>query len=129
MNIETFTQYQEEASFDLPKKWLNQSVFIYRLQGEELEFVEEKSATDGTLRFKPAAGRFLLLDDSLEFFEEEANWLQQEIEDMERIQALEAQKAAKFRKILLLIGGAVCAVIIGGVVFAILSYRKRKHDE
>ena len=126
MNVETFTDYQEEVSFDLPKKWLNQSVFIYRLQGEALEFVEEKSATDGTLRFKPAAGRFLLLDDSLEFFEEEANWLQQEIEDMERIQALEAQKAAKFRKILLLIGGAICAVIIGGIVYAILARRRDK---
>ncbi len=129
MNIETFTQYQEEASFDLPKKWLNQNVFIYRLQGEELEFVEEKSAADGALHFKPAAGRYLLLDDSLDFFDEEANWLKKEIEDMERIQALEAQKAAKFRKILLLIGGAVCAVIIAGVVYAILSYRKRKHGE
>ena len=126
MNIETFTQYQEKSSLDLPENWSTQNVFVYLLQDDQLEFIEEATMTNGTLRIKPAAGRYLLLDNPLEFFVEEADWHQKEIEDMDRIHSLEAQKTANFRRTLILIGCGVLAVIVGFIVYAIISRRKKR---
>ena len=129
LTIETFTQYQEEISFDLPESWFNRSVFIYRAEGEELSFVAEKSAADGTLRIVPAEGRYLLLDEPVESFAEQAEWVQREIAELERIEKLERQKSAQLKKTLLLIGGALAAALVGGAVFAVLRLRKKKPDK
>ena len=126
MNIETFTRYQEEAAFDLPESWIGKRVFLYRVQDGEFVFWAEKEAENGAFRIQPASGRYLMLDEPLESFAEQADWMQREIADQERIRVKEDQKRAKTQKSLVIIGGSFFAVVVIGAVLAIVIYRKRK---
>ena len=126
MTIETFTRYQEEVSLDLPEIWFNKTVFVYRLQGNELALFTERMATDGTLWIQPAEGRYLLLDESVESFAEQADWIQKELAEEQRLQEKEARQRAKMKKTFILLGCAVFAVIAVSAVIAIILQRKRK---
>ena len=125
MNIETITQYQEEAAFDFPEGWSGNQLFLYREQDEKLTFWAEKTAANGTFEIQPVSGRYLILDDSLESFAEQADWARQEIADQERIQAQDNAKQAKMKKTLIIISGSVFIVIAIGIVWTVI-YRKKK---
>lgn len=126
MDIEIFTQYQEEVALDLPESWLGKDVFLYRAQDEELVFWAEKTAADGAIHIQPASGRYLMLDEPLESFAKQAEWEQKEIADSLRIQALEEQRHAKMKRTLIMIGCSAIAAVAAGAVGAILYLRKRK---
>ena len=125
MNIETYTQYQEEASLDLPETWLNKDVFVYRVQEDDLEFRAEKAATDGSIQMQPAPGRFLLLDKPIESFAEEAEWEQKKAAELKQLRELEELQHAKTARTLLIIGCVTAFLILAGIAAAIILRRKK----
>ena len=110
----------------MPESWIGKRVFLYRVQDGEFVFWAEKEAENGAFRIQPASGRYLMLDEPLESFAEQADWMQREIADQERIRVKEDQKRAKTQKSLVIIGGSFFAVVVIGAVLAIVIYRKRK---
>ena len=123
MDVECYTQYQEETETVLPESWLSQSIFIYREENGSLTLYAEKTAADGALRLEPVSGRYLLLDEPLEAFAEHAAFIQKEMADRQQERALKEQRSAKVRT-LLTVGG--CLVLAGSAVAGILVLRKKK---
>ena len=126
MNIETFTEYQEETAIGLPAKWFNKNTFVYRAQDDTLRFIEKKPSVNGALRLVPTEGRYLLLDDSLETYSEKGDWLQREIAENRRIYELENQKRAKMESLLFIAGGGLFAALLVGTVVVLILRRKKK---
>jgi len=126
MNIETFTEYQEESAISLPAKWFNKNTFVYRVQDDTLLFIEEKPSANGALRLVPTEGRYLLLDDSLETYSEKGDWMQKEIAENRRIYELENQKREKMKKLLIIAGAGLATLLLVGTVVVLILRQKKK---
>ena len=126
VQIETYTTYQEAVMFELPASWTGKTVFVYSLEGEEPEFIEPHNVQDGAFRMIPQTGRFLVLEQSLASFAEQAEWDQQEIDDLKKIRAKEDRQSAALQKKLILAGAAVVAVLAATVAVAIVVLCRRR---
>ena len=126
MDIEIFTQYQEEAVLHLPEIWPSEKVFVYRLENEALKFIAQKTSADDMLRFWPEAGRYLLLDDSLESYEQQAGLEEKIKTEMKQYYALENQRSEKMNHLLVIAASAFAAVFVIAIVVIILFLGKRK---
>jgi hypothetical protein len=126
MDVEAYTQYQEEVTVDLPESWHDRSVYIYRVQGQGVIFAGETAEKDGSMQIKPSSGRYLLLDEPLESFVEHAELVEKEKADMLQQKAHENQQKEKIRNILI-IGGCVAALVIAAAV--IFHFKNRKDEE
>ena len=126
MNMETLTGFQEESPIGLPISWSVGNVWLYQVRDDELVFRAETTLQDNTIRFTPAEGRYLLLDESVESYAEQAGWKKQEILDGQRTREREDQKRASTRKTLILIGCVLIGVIIAGTAAVVIRRRRGK---
>lgn len=125
MNVETFTQYQEEIAVALPSDWTGANVIIYRMLDGNLLYVGDVEVNNGEILITPTSGRFLLSDEPLESFEEQYDWRQQEKTDARRIQSQAKQDWIKLRNVVCITLAVLLGLtLIGSIVFSI--YKKKK---
>ena len=129
MNVDTFTNYQESNSVALPDDWSSSNVIIYHKLDNSLLYAGEKTIKDGSILITPSEGQYLLSDEPLESFEQQAEFNQREVNDAIRIQYENKKRWIELKQILIIVGIITLGMIVlGGAIILIVKGKKKKHS-
>ena len=129
MNVDTFTNYQENNSVTLPDDWNSPNVIIYHKLGDTLLYAGEETVKNGSIPLTPTEGQYLLSDEPLESFEQQAEFNQQEINDAIRIRFENKKSWIELKQILIIVGIITLGMIVlGGAIILIIKSKKKKHS-